>query len=362
VKKHFTAFVGGAVDALPSYIVSKCPSAEELSGCLSSLRDCAGGGFLAHTADEYLNFSRLLGSLRTKEDEKQLEDTELSRAVAETLFSLGIGCRRACVRGKRELVIEAYDTDATKIACSSTVLRASLEKACARKLGDVQFIVTQDCTTLRVCSVNALKAEYSTASRAKQGEKANGDTISVFTTDDGRFCSLIGDGMGSGEDASVCSRLSCLFLEKLLSLGADKKDAFALLNKVLIKKGDECFSSLDLFELDMCDGSASLLKAGGAPSFVIRAGKASVLSGRSSPLGILDSLSLCHIRFKPGKGDMVLMVSDGAADSPDDSREMCEFLSSRTFPSTNALALAVLDRASGNTKRDDISVAALKII
>ena len=67
--------------------------------------------------------------------------------------------------------------------------------------------------------------------------------------------------MGSGADASVCSRLSCIFLEKLLMLGADKRDVFPLLNRVLLKKENECFAGIDLLELDLVRSRASVLKA-----------------------------------------------------------------------------------------------------
>lgn len=71
--------------------------------------------------------------------------------------------------------------------------------------------------------------------------------------------------MGSGRDAALTSRLAAIYLEKLLCVGADKGDALRMLNKVLMAKKDEVFTTVDLIEIDKLTGEATLVKAGAAP-------------------------------------------------------------------------------------------------
>lgn len=342
---------------LPAEMMNKCPRSQRLLLELPSM----GGKKLAQTAEDYLSFSRLMGSIRAAEDDSRAEDAELSRAVFAELRRMGIFCRRASVRGKRTLTLEAYDVEISSMRCTSDELRSKIGSVLGVCLSEPEFVTVGECVSLRMHSVERLRADYSCVTRAKKGENANGDTVAAFSSEDGRFYALVGDGMGSGADASVCSRLSCIFLEKLLMLGADKRDVFPLLNRVLLKKENECFAGIDLLELDLVRSRASVLKAGAAPTFVLRDGKVSVLSAKTSPLGIIDAPVMEKLDFSPRRGDWVLMVSDGVTPDQQSVRAMCTLLRSRRFNSASELALAASELKKCEKEGDDASVIAVRI-
>ena len=83
------------------------------------------------------------------------------------------------------------------------------------------------------------KAEYAASSDTKKDEKFCGDMICMFDNDSDYFYSLISDGMGSGKEAALTSRLCGIFLKKMpifpisacthLHKSACKKSVFFLL-------------------------------------------------------------------------------------------------------------------------------------
>lgn len=341
--------------------LSRALTVEETGDALRPLGNGVRDGGLARTAQEYMDFSRLLSSLRIRAEQESTEDEETAEKVALALRTMDIRFRRVSVHGTRPTVIDVYDVDVTKLACTTKELVVRLGRTVGKRLSEPEFTVTNDCTAMRLTALHSVRVQYSQSTRAKRGEQFNGDTTDVFS-DRHTFFALIGDGMGSGSEASVVSRLSCMFLEKLLMLGADRQDALMLLNKILIKREGECFSGMDLFELDLCDGTAVLMKAGGASSFAVRNGKVSPLSARSSPLGILETVTFGKIRLRLRRGDYLIMVSDGAIGNGGEE-EMCNFLSSMfnetATPSAAAIAVAVSERESGD---DDTSVIAIKLV
>lgn len=162
--------------------------------------------------------------------------------------------------------------------------------------------------------------------------------------------------MGSGRDAALTSRLAAIYLEKLLCVGADKGDALRMLNKVLMAKKDEVFTTVDLIEIDKLTGEATLVKAGAAPSYLLRGGDCTKLESRTLPAGIMPAVKAEQIRLKLRRGDCLVMLSDGITQNRNYTPAVPRAASAKE------LVTALMRRASAQTEcADDMSVAALRI-
>jgi serine phosphatase RsbU (regulator of sigma subunit) len=194
-------------------------------------------------------------------------------------------------------------------------------------------------------------------------KKVNGDSVSVFEGSDGYQYGLISDGMGSGKNAALSSRLTILLMEKLLSAGNQKDLTLEMLNSLLISKSDECFASVDLFEADLITGKASFIKAGAAPSFVVRGGRLFKIQSSTVPAGIIGNINSEQTKFDIEEGDYILMLSDGIISTFEEGTWLLDLLSSEmNLRDPKTLLNGILTEAAHkNNRKDDMSVLFLKI-
>jgi stage II sporulation protein E len=203
--------------------------------------------------------------------------------------------------------------------------------------------------------------ECAKLSEAKTGEIVCGDTVSVFESDERYFYCLVSDGMGSGRDAALTSRLSAIMLEKLLSVGVEKENALRLLNKALVEKEEEIFATVDLLEIDRVLSTATLIKAGAAPSIFIRKGQSQLLEAKTPPAGIMRNVIADKKTFSLEKGDMIVMLSDGILQT-DSGENPLPQNGIPPMPSASALAAKMMKDARENSEiSDDMSVCVLRI-
>ena len=209
---------------------------------------------------------------------------------------------------------------------------------------------------LRLCALPGIRIEYGKAAAVKAGETVCGDTAVAFESDDKRFYSLLADGMGSGADAAGASRLAALFMEKLILAGGDKKEALAMLNRMLLSRRNEVFTTVDLLEIDRMSGEAWLIKAGAAPSYLFRTGKCWKIATDTPPAGVLESMKVTQTAIKLRRGDVLVMLSDGACPengalpAPAEKR------------SASAYAGAILESQRPRCAADDMSVCVIKAV
>ncbi|MFR5761976.1 MAG: hypothetical protein ACLUFI_10565 [Oscillospiraceae bacterium] len=58
----------------------------------------------------------------------------------------------------------------------------------------------------------------------------------------------------------------------MITAGFAAPEAMALLNELYLLRGDGCFSTIDLLELDLCTAEGVLYKWGAAPSYLKKGG------------------------------------------------------------------------------------------
>ena len=119
------------------------------------------------------------------------------------------------------------------------------------------------------------------------GSKITGDAYRSLTTDTGRFVLILSDGMGTGGNAAVDSAMTSDLLRRLLEAGVGCDAALKIVNSaLLLKSGEETLATADVAAVDLFTGRAEFYKAGAAPTFLVKNGRAGYVQSDSLPAGV----------------------------------------------------------------------------
>ena len=154
--------------------------------------------------------------------------------------------------------------------------------------------------------------------RPKEGETVCGDTVVSFQTEQGHWCLLLADGMGSGEPARKESALTCRLLQQFLEAGIEPEAALKTLNAAMALRGAETgsFTTIDLCVFEAETGEAAFYKYGAAPTYLKKSGTVRRVTSGSLPAGLRGTPAppdVTRVRLDPGS--FVVMISDGVADA-----------------------------------------------
>lgn len=316
---------------------------------------------------DYEAISELIANGVRSEAREFEMDTVLSERLAGEMSALGERVLSVAVCGKEQKkAIVILGSEETLEEC-----RESLKNAVSCVLGKNVLLDSGEAINGAYRCIYAPRAqyalEYAKGSRRAGDEDAYcGDTVNIFALDNGKQYALISDGMGSGADAALSSRIAAVFMEKILCAGGTCKTAIKMLNGFLRNKGGgslhECSATLDLLETDLVHGAARLYKCGAAPTYVFRAGELFKLSSKTLPLGILGDIDIKKLRFDMKDGDVIIMVSDGVTQG----REECAWLYDLLRKTLDAESIErcvdlIIDRAARESDADDISVVAVRV-
>lgn len=163
-----------------------------------------------------------------------------------------------------------------------------------------------------------LQLEIGAALKPRAGETVCGDTMDSFCTDDGSWCILLADGMGSGEDARRESALTCRLLRQFLEAGIAAEAALKTLNSAMSLRGAETgsFTTVDLCICQGEKGVATFYKFGAAPSYLKKGGTVRRITGISFPVGLRGTSAVPDMmQVTLEEGGFIVLISDGVADS-----------------------------------------------
>ncbi|MBE6681421.1 MAG: DUF2029 domain-containing protein [Ruminococcaceae bacterium] len=315
-------------------------------------------------ASLYNSMSNLIKSTSKTENENKVRDSHLEKTLGNALQNIGVVFSRISVNGTREKIILVHGVKPDSIPCSSAELSQYLSRECRVKLSEPSFDISDSADMIiKFNRGEIISLEYAQCCKSKRENDVSGDTVSLFESDNGYFYSIIADGMGSGKAAAATSRLSCVFLEKMLCIGASKNVCLEMLNNLLLSKNDETFSTVDMLEIDKLSGSAYFIKAGAAPSFVLRKNHLYKIASETPPVGIISSFSAESTRFNLEKEDTVIMVSDGVVQSDADAVWLSEIIGPANDIQPAQLAARIIDKAKSIKDRpDDTSVCVIRVI
>ena len=161
------------------------------------------------------------------------------------------------------------------------------------------------------------KAEYTVdfgvAQLSFHDNKLCGDAYQCFHDGRGRFIMIVSDGMGKGGRAAVDGAMASGLMARLLKAGFSPDSALKIVNSAMLYKStDESLATIDVTVLDLFGGHAEFYKAGAPATLLRKNGKAGQAQGENLPAGILQGVEFDTACTTLTKGDIVVMVSDGA--------------------------------------------------
>jgi len=203
---------------------------------------------------------------------------------------------------------------------------------------------------------------------AGQNEKAVcGDSCIAKRCEGGRLLMVLCDGMGHGESAHIQSEKTLELLMLLLEAGYTRRQAITAVNGIMLSQGsdEECFTTVDLCDVDLWNGAVICEKLGACPTWVVRGEHLKKVEASSLPLGILEEAMPCHAEYTLHSGDILLMMSDGVMDAFRDEQELRHAIVESIFIQPQRMADALLRNAllaSGDRPRDDMSVMVMLML
>ncbi len=356
-------------DSLSSMLLHKCIRSDDLCDYInrhySELRFITAKSNRTSTvASLYSSMSRLIKSTEKEEWAKNVRDTRLENQLCSLLRKIGIDFSYVTCLGSRSKNVYVHGIRADKIPCSGKDLCLYLSNQTKVVFTEPTFDLSDSADmVMKLSRAEIIGCEYAQCTGTMEGEEVSGDTVSFFEASDGFFYTLLCDGMGSGRSAAAASRLSSVFLKKLLCACTKKSVCLELLNSLLMSKNDETFSTVDLLEIDKLNSSACFIKAGAASSYILRGMKLFKIHSETPPVGIIHSFSAESTTFRLEKGDVIIMLSDGITSACGDERWLSELIRLDTKDEPALLAANLIERAKElSASGDDLSACVVKII
>lgn len=150
------------------------------------------------------------------------------------------------------------------------------------------------------------------AARSRSKELANGDRCLAFPGPECRYYVLLCDGMGTGLGAAQEGQSAISLLRQMLTAGFPAAHALRTLNSILALRGSAGAVTVDLAELYLDTGHATLYKWGAAPSWLLRRGSAEKIGTATPPPGISVTESREMVeKLSLRRGEALVLLSDG---------------------------------------------------
>ncbi len=313
-------------------------------------------------AMDYESMAHLLSAAVMANCGEYLPDEDTRAKLTEAIKHIKFSARNICVYGKRKLSIVAGGVDLGSMKMPANEIKECFENICCAKLTQPSFEVEGDYVTMTLDSARKFGVEYAAASNTKKNEHFCGDLVCMFENNNDYFYSLISDGMGSGREAALTSRLCGVFLKKMLTAGNSKPVAMEMLNNFIRSKNTECFSTVDLLEIDLLNGHASFIKSGAVASYILRGDKLFRIASNTMPVGITKEINAEEVKFELEDGDVIVMVSDGVGQSSEDTVRVSNILTYSWENDLQKMADKILYNAIDNcTRSDDVSIGIIRV-
>lgn len=317
-------------------------------------------------AFDYDMTARILADTAAYSEGICVPDRVLTEKLRRAFLASGIAPENVVVCGTRKKYIVACGGELSRASIGVEDIHKLCERICGVRLSAPEFIMERGETAMTLSSLPIFEVEYAGRQITKANEDYCGDCVSFAESDDGYSYCFICDGMGSGREAALTARICRIFLEKMLACGNKKSTTLEMLNMIIAGKGIECFATVDLLEIDLMLGTASFIKSGAAPSYVIRGESLFKIASSTAPIGIMPRLVAEMTEFELRDGDIIVLSSDGIAanDAPDGDGGMwlSELLESEDRSDLDAIAEKIAEAAKLHEKRsDDMTVELIRV-
>lgn len=319
-------------------------------------------GRAGESADMFELFAKLLNEARLADEASRAVDDVLSKKVEALLPDAGLSHGVARVLGdrRRHILVAGEDADGDKI--TSPELHRAIEEACRIRLGTPNYFRKERFVLMEAQAAPRYRVESAVAALARAGSEITGDSVRCCDGRDGCFYAVLSDGMGSGEQAHTISEFAVEFLTRSLGFGCNKGTVLYLLNRIVRRRGEECCATVDLFSFDLVNATAQFHKSGAAPSYLKRGDSIFRIRSQTVPIGLLQTLDTERIKVEVSADDLIIMLSDGVSQSPEDAPWLLELLSKPAPRDLKTYAEQILAMAERhNRRRDDMTVVVARI-
>ena len=357
-----------SADCLPEGQIREC---EYLDAILSDIRE-AGAALLRSSRVgrlgrgiglDYELVAKLLSEAAEADRKENREDVKLGLELRRRLIGLGVTGGTVAVYGERRRWIVAGGVGWDGASVDAGAVKAAFEEAVGAPLTLPAYEIKGGTVTLEMQTARRYRCETCRAYRSAEPGGSSGDTVGFFENRQDYFYALLSDGMGCGQTAALTSGVATLFLEKMLGAGNGKTTTLKLLNNLLRNCGEENAATVDLLEFDLLSGRATFIKSGAAPSYVKRGGSLFRIRSKTVPVGMMATLDAEKIRFDAAPGDVIVMLSDGVSQTPEDAPWLLELLSENWDGDLQDVAQRIVAVAGRMREHaDDLSVALIRIL
>ena len=315
------------------------------------------------SAEDFGTIAKLINEARIEDEKEKALNEPLSERLGEIMTDAGLhdGVIRAFGERRPYFILAAEDESGAKITAPE--LRKNIEAIAGVRLGTPEYYRHGKMALMECPSERSFAAECATASIAGEREQISGDTASAFESEDGYFYSLISDGMGSGRAAKETSSFVVDFMSRALEFNHEGHTVLKILNHTLRAGRRECSATVDLFTVDLYRGEAEFLKSGAAASYVKRGSSIFRLKSKTAPLGLMKNVDAERIKVELEGDDYIIMLSDGIAQSAEDTPWLIDLLSKPPKRNLKEYADYILSAAVKNTPlNDDMTVLVTRVI
>lgn len=306
--------------------------------------------------------SRMLSESRAHHRRESEMNETLSASLEQVFANQGFpgGVIRAFGAEGGTILAACEDRDGTRITSPS--LKEALERSLDARLTAPEYYRKEDMVLMSCRLDRRYEVESSVASLCSEGTDVSGDVTKCFVCQN-RFYAVLCDGMGTGRQAKSTADFAVKYLEKIYATGCTHATALALLNHILRARAEECSATVDLFEFDLSRGEGQFLKSGAAPSFIKRGTSLFRIRSETPPVGLLCSVDCEKIKVEVKCDDVILLMSDGVCQSPEDAPWLMELLGKTPPRKLSDYANSIVSAAAAHHgRRDDMTVLALRIL
>ena len=320
------------------------------------------GALRTALTQQYTALAGALGTLAQELFEETVLDNRRAARVSELFSSLGLPPLDVAVALTRDGRCRV-SVKLTRSSFSDEELRelcGEVSVCCGRRFSCGYHTGRGSASLLEFCEAAPYEVRFATAARSAAGG-VSADAVKTFCDLQGRAHMILCDGMGTGKAAAVDGVLAATLSRQLIDAGFAGESAARLVNVALSLKGEDAGAALDLLTVNLYTGRCDLFKAGAAPTYLVRRGKAVTLGAKGLPVGLLDGVVGATAHAALTDGSLAVMVSDGAIAAGDEwLLAELERLAGET-PQTVADTLleGAVRRQSGHP--DDITVAVLQL-
>lgn len=311
------------------------------------------------TADQFENVCDMLEDMLCDIQSNVVLLPGKSDIIKSSIDNLGLNASVNCYEDEAQNVFVNVSVSADSKIDESEI-KNCIENVTEKEFSIPTTIKNDDEEILFFWEKTALSAECIFHQMSGEDGEICGDCFDSFYDGKGNFIAVLSDGMGTGSRAAIDGAMASSMFSRLIVSGFSFPCALRLVNSaMLVKSRDESLATLDILKLNLYTGQAIIYKAGATVSLLVRQGKISEIKKSAMPIGILRQAEFGTVHGGLRNGDMIVMMSDGAADN--NIEEIKSYIKDNGFSYDLPEKLCAIARARAIDKCDDITVAVIKV-